>query len=149
MNRDLKYLALTIYGEARGEPIEGQIAVASVIRNRIIKNLQTWPAKEGQFVDICLTDKQFSCWNKSDPNYTELNTLVIEMERADFIPNYILKQCLFLAKGIISGELHSNIKGATHYLETNLYERLKHTDPNHWANKLAFITTKGHHTFLD
>jgi spore germination cell wall hydrolase CwlJ-like protein len=31
----LDTLALTIYGEARGERVEGRVAVACVVRNRI------------------------------------------------------------------------------------------------------------------
>lgn len=35
MNRDTDILARTIYGEARGESISGQEAIASVILNRV------------------------------------------------------------------------------------------------------------------
>ncbi len=34
-NRDLELLARCIYGEARGEPYEGQVAVAAVVLNRV------------------------------------------------------------------------------------------------------------------
>ena len=32
---DAQVIALTLYGEARGEGVEGRIAVANVIRNRL------------------------------------------------------------------------------------------------------------------
>ena len=34
-SQDLDYLAHAIYGEARGEPYEGKVAVASVVMNRV------------------------------------------------------------------------------------------------------------------
>lgn len=34
-SQDLDYLARTIYGEARGEPYEGKVAVAAVVLNRV------------------------------------------------------------------------------------------------------------------
>lgn len=33
--RDLQLIANAVYGEARGEPYEGQVAVAAVILNRL------------------------------------------------------------------------------------------------------------------
>jgi len=34
-NQDMEYLASLVYGEARGEPFEGQVAVAAVVLNRV------------------------------------------------------------------------------------------------------------------
>ncbi len=34
-NNDINLLAQAVYGEARGEPFEGQVAIAAVILNRI------------------------------------------------------------------------------------------------------------------
>ena len=51
----------TIVMEAGDQSFEGQVAVAEVILNRVIKS----PIK-GQkeaFLDVCLAPKQFSCWN--------------------------------------------------------------------------------------
>lgn len=63
---DLDNAALTLIGECRGEPLEGQQAVAWVIRTRA-----TWqpPAWWGHNVsDVCLKPEQFSCWDSRDPN---------------------------------------------------------------------------------
>ncbi len=49
-------VALTIWGEARGEPMEGKTAVASVIWNRA-------RGDEDLLKAVCLAPKQFSCWN--------------------------------------------------------------------------------------
>src|SRR5687768_8768998 len=55
---DILIGARTVFGEARGEPYEGQKAVAHVILNRA--------AKEGSVAAACLRPKQFSCWNVGD-----------------------------------------------------------------------------------
>ena len=62
---DFEIMAKTIYGEARGETREGQIAVACVIFNRF-RSGKWFSAKT--LAGVCLKPLQFSCWNKSDPN---------------------------------------------------------------------------------
>ena len=77
MNRDTDILARTIYGEARGESISGQEAIASVILNRV-----AFAKRRGRYwwgntiAGVCLAPWQFSCWNEND-----LNRKIIE--RAD------------------------------------------------------------------
>ena len=56
--------ALTVWMEARGEPFDGKVAVARVIRNRMA---QHWYGR-GDVIDIVLQPMQFSCWNSGDPN---------------------------------------------------------------------------------
>ena len=71
---DLWIFAKTIWAAARGEPLEGQIAVANVIINR---------ARQGGWwgddvVKVCRKPKQFSCWNNGDPNRAKMNGLGLE-----------------------------------------------------------------------
>lgn len=63
-----KCLALNIYHEARGEPVEGQIAVAHVTVNRV--NHTNWP---GTICEVVYEPKQFS-WTHTikNPLPTEL-----------------------------------------------------------------------------
>lgn len=57
-------VADTLYRECRGEPLEGQLAVASVIWNRA--------QNSGRALEtVCLARKQFSCWNGG---YTKVKT---------------------------------------------------------------------------
>ena len=55
---DLEALTLTLYGEARGEPIEGLIGVAMVIRNRVRDKYRG----AVNYEEVCLAPAQFSCW---------------------------------------------------------------------------------------
>lgn len=74
---EIRIAAETVYGEARGEPWIGKLAVAYVIRNRV-----EWPAWWGRSVtEVCTKPWQFSCRNPGDPNLTKLNT-VTEDDRA-------------------------------------------------------------------
>ena len=71
---DLWTFAKTIWAEARGEPLDGQIAVANVILNR---------ARQGGWwgddvAGVCCKPKQFSCWNDGDPNRAKLDGLELQ-----------------------------------------------------------------------
>ena len=55
-------LALCVWREAQGEPYEGQVAVAHVIRNRMAD--KRWPKT---LSGVVLQPKQFSCFNAGDP----------------------------------------------------------------------------------
>lgn len=62
-HHDVVTLARTLWGEARGEPIEGQVAVAWVIRNRAdgARFAGQLLGREGAVAHVCLTLWQFSC----------------------------------------------------------------------------------------
>lgn len=138
--KDLYTVALTIFGEARGEPIEGIVGVASVIRNRM--QLQFHGVKN--YTDTCIASKQFSCWNPKDPNYPILKDMQKKLESGIPIPDIGFRQCLLVAKGIIDWDLRDNTRGATHYLTSNLY----HTNPPAWASSGKVTLALGAHTFL-
>ena len=96
---DFEIMAKTIYGEARGETREGQIAVACVIFNRF-RSGKWFSAKT--LAGVCLKPLQFSCWNKSDPNSQILANLPYSAYSRYFD---VIKEA---EKGDITG-------GATHY----------------------------------
>lgn len=110
---DIDILARTIYGEARGEGIEGQEAVACVIMNRyksrkwfcgyITSNGNKIPS----IAQTCLKKFQFSCWNNNDPNLRKIKNVTPE--------NKIFKQCLKIARKAVCGELKDFTNGAVYY----------------------------------
>lgn len=122
-------LALTIYGEARGEPIDGQVAVASVIRNRY----ESHKDKYDGFKQICLEPRQFSCWNKKDPNYQLLLESAKQMILGQIVSDKYLKQCIWVATGITDQVLLDNTRGARNYLTRKLFEDARPV----WARKLS------------
>lgn len=100
-------MALTMYGEARGEPIQGIVAVANVIKNRATAWKKT-------ITEICLQPEQFSCWNSNDPNYPQLIGLI------HAVPNDAFTQCRYIATGVITSQIHDNTRGALNYVTISL-----------------------------
>ena len=54
----------TIWQEARGEPFLGKLAVAQVIRNRVLRKYTS----DGTVAGTVLSPSQFSGWNTEDPS---------------------------------------------------------------------------------
>ena len=71
---DLDILTLTVWAEARGEPEDGQRAVAYVILNRLAAP-KWWSQERNDGIEdntikaVCLDPWQFSCWNPGTPAY--------------------------------------------------------------------------------
>jgi N-acetylmuramoyl-L-alanine amidase len=132
-------LALTAYGEARGEPIEGIVAVMSVIRNRVEEN------RFGSgYNGVCLKPKQFSCWNEGDPNKQLLEIAAESLLAGTQALPRALELCILLAEGIVKNIIPDNTKGSNHYLTKKLYN----DGSVSWAkgkNPKALI---GNHVFL-
>jgi N-acetylmuramoyl-L-alanine amidase len=106
---DEQALAMTIWAEARNELIEGQVAVACVIRNRLLQ-----PRRFGQtWKDVCLAPKQFSCWNAgTDKNHVDLiNKTIACLKSEEPWP----AQQLWIAEGAVAGAINDRTGGATHY----------------------------------
>ncbi|RYE62086.1 MAG: cell wall hydrolase, partial [Oxalobacteraceae bacterium] len=95
--QDRDVLARTVWGEARGEGINGMVAVAWTIRNRVedAKDRSWWG--EG-YSGVCQRPYQFSCWNSNDPNYPYLCG-------AKQIPTAEFAKCQLAAQQVIEGVL--------------------------------------------
>ena len=129
ITESLMCIAIAVYFEARGEPSDGQVAVAQVVRNRmdspeypndaceVVKQGYYW--KQSPIRDRC----QFSFWcdGKSDnPQNTQLfyNSLYIAW---------------------LSGEQPDTTGGATHYHNTTVYPE--------WAYSGTIIIKIHQHVF--
>lgn len=137
---DQDVVALTLYGEARGEPIEGLLAVGCVIRNRVTVDLghDGRPDWWGEgYRGVCLQPKQFSCWNDGDPTQAAVVTAAQAIMHGT--PDPWLAQCLWAAEGVTRDWLRDLTSGATHY----------HTDAVSpaWAKSMILTVRKGHHLF--
>ncbi len=128
-NNDLKILAKTIYGEARGElnnfGLAPLIAVGNVVLNRFRKKFAN------SIADVCLAPYQFSCWNSKDPNYEKLKNLDES--------STIFKTCLEIARNLIEGKWPDLTDGCDHY-------HAKSIKP-HWAGHLTPKRIFGNHLF--
>ena len=105
---EINTLAKTIFGEARGESLSGQEAIASVVLNRVKfaqKNRGYWWGNT--ITEVCRCPWQFSCWNPNDPNYKILT--------GDLQTNQSFQICRRIALRAIGGVLNDKTYGATHY----------------------------------
>lgn len=138
---EIETVALTIFGEARGEPIQGQIAVGCVIRNRVNKRKKTYQ-------EICLAPLQFSCWNKDDPNRPVLEEWAQKLIFGEEIKQAFLNQAIWIAQGIVNERIIDNTRNSDHYLTNELYAQKLASPSAHWAKNLNMKTIIGRHTFL-
>lgn len=121
-------MARTIFGEARGEPFEGQVAVAHVILNRWRSG--RWFA--GKTIEgTCLKKSQFSCWNSNDPTYKR----VVSVGMAELTP------FLHIAENAYNNNPLDPTDGATHYYADTIPE------PK-WAKGKTPTVKIGHHLFF-
>lgn len=132
--KDRDILARTLWGEARGESLIGQIAVAWAIRNRVNDGTERSWWGEG-YAGVCQAKYQFSCWNKSDPNFPYLNG-------AKQIPARELAQARLGADQVIDGKAPDPTGGATHYYAVSM------KTPPAWAAKAKQTFKLGGHIFF-
>lgn len=131
---DRNILARTLWGEARGESLDGQIAVAWTIRNRVFDGkAKSWWG-EG-YAGVCQKPYQFSCWNKNDPNY-------IYLSGARQIPPRELSQAQIAADQVMAGKVPDPTSGATHYYATSM------SKPPVWAKGAKQTLKLGRHVFF-
>jgi len=127
-------MAVNIYYEARGEPVQGQVAVGNVVLNRVksrsypnticgvVKQAKYDPIKYTLIKDKC----QFSwyCDGKSDK---------VNKERA-------FKQAVGISIELLTGRINDNTNGATHYFNPSKAQP-------YWANSMVHVATYDNHEF--
>lgn len=134
MNNDADILARTIYGEARGESISGQEAIASVVLNRV-----AFAKRKGRYwwgnnvAEVCKAPKQFSCWNENDANCRLL-------QKVDET-NISFCICKRIALRALSGVLEDMTNNATHYHTLKVRPK--------WAYGKIPCAEIGHHAFYN
>jgi spore germination cell wall hydrolase CwlJ-like protein len=136
---DRDILALTLWAEARGESLEGRVAVGCVIRNRMARRQQS-------VRDVCLAPMQFSCWQEIGGvvNHRALVAVVDVLAAGHFVADAIVGECQWIADGILSGACRDLTRGADHYVTTAL---LSSTKKPGWVRTMAWAATVGAHAF--
>lgn len=141
---DRQALVCTLYGEVRAEPIQGIIAAACVIRNRV--NKPSWWGSS--YKEVCLKKWQFSCWWENNSNtravYLVAQTLLQGIPASER-DEAVLAELDWVAEGIMSGRIRDITKGANHYLTTALLNSGKAPD---WAKGKAPDLVLGAHSFF-
>jgi N-acetylmuramoyl-L-alanine amidase len=140
---DSQLMALTIYGEARGEKYEGKVAVGSIILERV--EHRDWDGKNIQ--EVCLMPYQFSCFLPNDPNFPALKLIAQDWDNK-FTQSKDLRECYNVTAMLLSGSILRTAEiadsHATQYLTTAL--RKSKGCPS-WVNKMKCVATIGSHEF--
>lgn len=137
---DKQLLTLTLYGEARGEFREGQIAVGSVVLERV--DHRKW---DGDTIkSVCLMPYQFSCFLPQDPNYIDLKITARNFD-ARYEKSSALQKCYAVASGLIDGTIARTPEiAATHCCQ---YATARGAEGVAWDDKMKLVATIGHHNF--
>jgi len=128
MKADLFLLALTVFLEARGEPEDGQYAVAHVPMNRVEE-----PHRYGESLqEVILQPMQFSCFN-------DLPASVLF--RRIYAEPAAFGKALAIAENVMCGGARDSTGGANHYFADSI-------DPPSWADPRKQTCQIGRHKFF-
>ena len=130
---EIDVLARTLWGEARGEGTAGMKAVACVILNRVkvaqARGSYWWG---NNIIQVCQKPYQFSCWNRSDPNFRKLQAV----DSSDLY----FATAQRMARRALSGALADITDGSTHYHAVGITP--------YWTKNETPVTTLGRHIFF-
>jgi hypothetical protein len=140
---DAEVVALTLFGESRSEGPEGRIAVANVILNRVVAQKRAWGLTARE---VCLAPLQFSCWDIRGGvlNHGVLLDTALVLARKELV-GPLLKECLWIAQGLLDRSFVDSTHGATNYLTNDLYDG---SNRPAWARDRPILARIGRHTFL-
>lgn len=122
-------IALTLYLEFGGEPINALWAGASVIYNRSIERGQTYR-------QVILDHEQFSCWNKGTESWRAMKRKKVQTIKEDY--EYYL-HCRAIAKKMMNEDFKPTTN-ANHYFNP------RYADPP-WRSKLTEKRIYGNQVF--
>lgn len=139
-HHDVVTLARTLWGEARGESMDGQIAVAWVIRNRATRArfAGRLVGRQGATAHVCLAPWQFSCWNEGDPNRAKLLVLREDQCRGE----------IGVASDVLDGLVADPTNGADHYHTIDPPPWAEAWPPD-WSTTMRETARFGGHVFYD
>ena len=126
MTAGMLCLALAVYFESRGEPIEGQIAVAEVVKNRTESN--KFPNTICGVVEEDRGPKKYDCQF----------SYMCDGKPENPVEGDAWEQAKDVAKSVWNTDSNST-KGSTHFAATYVNNR--------WTQEFVHVTTIGKHKF--
>lgn len=104
---DIMICTRTVYGEARGEPYSGMLAVAAVMVNRWLSTTGQWK-RDDTLASACLRHQQFSVWNAGDANFKKITDVGVQSAK--------FRECMSVVLVALAGV--DPTRGARHYVTT-------------------------------
>lgn len=134
---------VTLFGEASGEPVEGQIAVAHNFKNRLESG--RWG---DSYHDVLLGWAQYSCLWPTLGGRNHTRVLAFAEQFSPLLPappslsslDPTAQQLAWVTKGVVEGLVKDNTFGALHYYAVG-------TPTPSWARGAKLTTQKGRHLF--
>jgi hypothetical protein len=127
---EVRLLAATVWGEARSEGEDGMRAVAHVMVNRI-------GSRFGEdLATVILSPKQFSVWNRGDPNRRHVTNFVADPDREGDAQWETSQR---IAREVLSGQSVDPTQGALFYHTSAIRPR--------WARQGVGRHVIGQHVF--
>lgn len=143
----LQMLAVTAYGEARGEGSQGMQAVINTIHNRSLHPLVRFAdraildATNSPYHAIVLKRWQFSCFNLGDPNRGRLLALTgPEDYNREIVNNRALAEAHRICESLRDGTLEDLTRGADHFFSI-------HIERPEWTARMVNLGRIGRHEF--
>lgn len=133
-----KCLAVTIYGEARSEPEQGQIAVAYTILNRAIKHRT--------LCDVALAPRQYSVFNNNPKLRAIAVSLHLIPEQKNIIDQKSWEQAVRVAQMVTRKYVEDPTNGATHYLAAKVMKSKGYHYPK-WSREYKMVREIENHKF--
>lgn len=142
-------LAMLVWGESRGEPELGRLAVAYVPLTRQKVRLESGKKIGSSLREIILTPFQFSCFNTNDPNRDKL----LRPVEGEGLARWAA--CWSTAVAALTGQSENPAPGATHYVVRRLWSRPSAVgrrpkwfeEPCINSGRTSFIALIGNHVF--
>jgi len=134
-----KCLAVTIFGEARSEPTEGQIAVAFTIINRATKGKT--------LCNVALAPKQYSIFNNNPKLRKIAVSLHLVPEQKNIVDQKSWAQAVEVAQMVARKSVKDPTNGATHYLADKVM-KAKHYHYPKWSKEYKLVKVIENHKFF-
>jgi N-acetylmuramoyl-L-alanine amidase len=136
-SKQIKCLAVTIFGEARGEPEQGMLAVGYTAANRAVNKT---------VCGVVLAPMQYSVFNENPELRAAAMSLKIIPKHDNIIDAKAWKQSLRVAQVVIQKEVPDPTNGATHYLSPDLMKELGYQYPL-WSKQFKLVAIINNHRF--
>jgi spore germination cell wall hydrolase CwlJ-like protein len=132
-----KCLATMVYGEARGEAIQGMVAVAYTAVNRAAKKT---------VCDVVLAPKQYSIFNNNPALQAAATSLHVEPNQKNVIDRESWERSLKVAQDVLERRVPDPTNGATHYLAPKVMKIKNYRYPK-WSKKYELVVVIDNHKF--
>lgn len=132
-----KCLATVIYSEARGESLQGQVAVAFTVLNRAVNRT---------LCQVVLSPKQYSAFNNNPALRAAALSKHLEPIQKNVIDKKSWEQSLTVARMVMANFVKDPSNGATHYIAPALM-KIKHYHYPKWTKQYKLVAVINGHKF--